>query len=275
MKKQKAESKPPSTNLLKIFRVSDSLNRIKGATKMNITIWNEYWHEQSSEKVRAIYPNGIHNTLADIVSEIPGAVIRTATLFDENFKVSEDILNDELLNNTDVLIWWQHCQAHLIPDEISEKVQARVLKGMGFIPLHSAHYSKAFKRLMGTTCDLRWQLDCEERIFCVNPSHPIADGIPEQFDLEREECYAEFFDIPVPDELIFSAWFNNGEVFRAGCTWRRGYGKIFYFQPGHEDCPTYHNPVIAKIIRNACLWAKPQLYRPVEETNELFGRKRL
>ena len=62
--------------------------------------------------------------------------------------------------------------------------------------------------------------------------------------------YGEFFDIPKPDELVFIGGFSGGEVFRSGCVWNRGYGKVFYFQPGHETYRSYYDPDIRRIIQN-------------------------
>ena len=89
------------------------------------------------------------------------------------------------------------------------------------------------------------------------PNHPIAEGVDESFVLENEEMYGEPFDIAKPDDVVFIGWFKGGEVFRTGCTWTRGNGKVFYFQPGHETNPTFHNKNIQKVIQNAVRWACP------------------
>ncbi len=227
---------------------------------LNVTVWNENVHE-FSEKIgpimAEIHPKGLHNTVADIVKELGSEVsVKTATL-----DQPEHGLTQEVLDNTDVLIWWGHCAHDKVSDEIVEKVKAKVLGGMGLIVLHSGHYSKIFRSLLGTTCDLRWRDNCYERLFCVNPAHPIAEGIPSNFELGIEECYGEFFDIPTPDDVIFEAWFDIGEVFRSACTFTRGYGKIFYFQPGHETNSSYHNKYARRIIQNGVLWAAPTARR--------------
>ncbi|QYA42906.1 ThuA domain-containing protein [Macrococcoides bohemicum] len=215
---------------------------------MNITVWNEYRHEKESEKVRLHYPEGIHKVIADFLE----GDVTTATL-----DMPEHGLTEEVLNRTDVLIWWGHKAHDEVSDEIVEKVHQRILEGMGFIALHSAHFSKVFKKLMGTGCDLKWREAGEkERIWVINPAHPIAEGLPEYFELE-EEMYGEHFDIPAPDELLFLSWFEGGEVFRSGATFTRGNGKIFYFRPGHETYPTYHNEYVQKVIKNAVNWVKP------------------
>lgn len=215
-------------------------------------VWNENRHEKRDEKVRAVYPEGIHGAIADFLKEEEFKV-NTATLDEPEHGLSEAVLRE-----TDVLIWWGHLAHGEVEDVIIEKVRQRVLEGMGLIVLHSGHFSKIFKALMGTTCDLKWrEADEKERIWIVDPSHPIAEGLGEYIELEKEEMYGEHFDIPAPDELVMVSWFEGGEVFRSGCTYRRGKGKIFYFRPGHETYPTYYHKDIQKVIKNAVKWAKP------------------
>ena len=223
---------------------------------IRVTVWNENIHDREVQEVKDLYPLGIHGTLAAYLNTLEGVEARTATL-----EQPECGLPDEVLNNTDVMIWWGHCGHHLVPDELARKVADRVLCGMGIIFLHSAHYSKPFKLLMGTSCSLRWREGEFERVWCVNPGHPIAKGIPPYFELEKEEMYGEFFDIPQPDELVFNGWFRGGELFRSGCCWHRGLGKVFYFQPGHETNPTFHNPYIQRVLVNAVRWAEPVNWR--------------
>lgn len=215
-----------------------------------VTVWNENRHEKINPKVAEIYPNGIHQAIANHLEEY-AFTTRTATL-DE----SEHGLTSEVLANTDVLVWWGHMAHDEVADEIVERVHARVLEGMGLIVLHSGHYSKIFRKLLGTTCALKWrEADEKERLWVVDPAHPITAGIGEYIELQQEEMYGEHFDIPAPDELIFLSWFAGGEVFRSGCTYTRGQGKIFYFRPGHETYPTYHNTEIIRVIANAVKWA--------------------
>ncbi|KON89664.1 PalA [Sporosarcina globispora] len=217
---------------------------------INVLVWNENRHEQKNEKVRAVYPDGIHGVIADFLKE-EEFKIKTATL-DE----AEHGLSDAVLQKTDVLIWWGHLAHGEVKDSVIEKVKQRVLDGMGLIVLHSGHFSKIFKALMGTTCDLKWrESDEKERIWIVDPSHPIAEGLGEYIELEKEEMYGEHFDIPAPDELVMVSWFEGGEVFRSGCTYRRGKGKIFYFRPGHETYPTYYHKDVQQVIKNAVKWA--------------------
>jgi trehalose utilization protein len=224
-----------------------------------VTVWNENRHEQKNPVVSEIYPKGIHGAIAEFL-QADNNDVRTATL-DER----EHGLTDEVLENTDVLVWWGHLAHGEVEDEIVKKVQQRVLDGMGLIVLHSGHFSKIFKVLMGTSCDLKWrEADEKERLWVVDPTHPIAEGIGEYIELEQEEMYGEHFDIPAPDELIFTSWFEGGEIFRSGCTFKRGNGKIFYFRPGHETYPTYHNEQVQQVIKNAVKYVKPVIRnRPV------------
>jgi len=221
-------------------------------TNLRVTVWNEYRHEKRSEQVAAIYPEGIHGTIAAALRE-DGFVVRTATL-DE----PEHGLTQEVLDATDVLTWWGH-QAHAeVSDEIVDRVHKRVLDGMGLIVLHSGHFSKIFKKLMGTTCDLKWrEANDHERLWVVAPGHPITAGLGEYIYLEHEEMYGEPFDIPQPETLVFVSWFSGGEIFRSGACYSRGRGKIFYFRPGHETIPTYHNAEVQRVIANAVRWAAP------------------
>ncbi len=217
----------------------------------NVTIYNEFIHEQKNEAVRKVYPDGIHTAIANLLGSEKDFVIRTATL-----EEPEHGLTNEVLEQTDVLLWWGHIAHDQVSDEVITKVQHRVLKGMGLIVLHSGHHSKIFKRLMGTDCGLIWrEADEKERLWVVNPAHPITQGLDRFIEIPQTEMYGEFFDIPDPDELIFISWFAGGEVFRSGATWRRGQGKIFYFRPGHETYPIYHMPVIRQVLVNAIRWA--------------------
>lgn len=218
---------------------------------MNVLIFNEYMHEKLDEHVRSIYPNGIHGTIADAL-KCDDIKVKTVTLDDPDCGIT-----DSLLDETDVLLWWGHMGHDKVPDHVSNMVKNAVWRGMGFIPLHSAHQSKPFIALMGTSGCLKWRDNDRERLWITDPSHPIAKGLPEHFELACEEMYGEFFDIPKPDEVVFIGWFAGGEVFRSGCTFTRGRGRIFYFQPGHEYNPTYHDKNIQQVLRNAVRWAAP------------------
>jgi trehalose utilization protein len=219
-----------------------------------ITVWNEYWHEKHDPEVGRVYPEGIHAVLAKPL-RAAGFPVRIATL-DE----PENGLSDVLLADTDVLFWWGHKRHDDVADRTVSRVQAQVQAGMGLVALHSAHFSKIFKSLMGTTCTLNWRVDDQkERFWVVDPAHPIAHGLPLTFELPREEAYGEVFEIPQPDALVFLSWFKGGEVFRSGCCFHRGRGRVFYFQPGHETYPTYYDANIQRVLVNAARWAAPTL----------------
>ncbi len=221
--------------------------------KINVTVWNEFRHEKENEAVKKIYPEGMHKVIGKSLSEDSALNISYATQ-DE----PEHGLTDEVLENTDVLIWWAHAHHGDVDDKVVAKVHQRVLSGMGFIGLHSAHFSKIFRRLLGTNCSLKWrEIGERERLWNLEPSHPITQGIGEYIELPNAEMYGERFDIPTPDKLIFVSWFEGGEVFRSGCTWQRGNGNIFYFRPGHETYPIFYNKDVMRVICNAVKWAAP------------------
>lgn len=229
---------------------------------VRVTVWNENRHEQINEKVSAIYPEGIHGAIASYL-EKQGMQTATATLDEPSHG-----LTDEVLEQTDVLIWWGHTAHKEVQDDIVQKVCNKVLAGMGLIVLHSGHFSKVFKKLMGTTCNLKWRdAEDKERLWVTMPAHPIAEGLGAYIELPVEEMYGEYFDIPEPEELIFVSWFSGGEVFRSGCTFTRGKGKIFYFRPGHETHPTYRHPEVMKVIENAVRWAHPSDRTPLKFGN--------
>ncbi|MBE9169235.1 ThuA domain-containing protein [Pleurocapsales cyanobacterium LEGE 06147] len=217
-----------------------------------VTVWNEYQHEKTDPHVTKIYPNGIHSAIAQYLTRM-GMIVQTATL-----EEPEHGLSDAVLSVTDVLVWWGHIAHEQVQEEVVGKVQQRIWSGMGLIVLHSGHFSKIFKRLMGTSCNLKWRnIGEQERIWVVDPSHPIAAGLEESFEIAAEEMYGEPFEIPTPDTLVFISSFQGGEVFRSGCCFQRGRGKIFYFRPGDQAYPTYHQPEVLRVIANAVNWAIP------------------
>ncbi len=243
---------------------------------IRVTVWNEFWHENplhhaevksrlanygfsedrlinATEGVQKVYPEGMHKVIAEHLRQ-QGFAVRTATL-DE----PEHGLTDDVLAETDVLTWWGHAAHDKVSDEIVERVHERVnMGGMGLIVLHSAHYSKIFRRLMGTTCMLKTrEADEKERIWVIDQGHPIAAGLPEYFEIPQTEMYGEPFDVPAPDTLVFVSWFQGGEIFRSGCCYHRGRGKVFYFRPGHETLPIYFQPEVQRVISNAVRWAAP------------------
>ena len=237
------------------------------AGKIRVTVWNEYRHERKDKKIAAIYPKGIHAAIAKHLNTQKGIVARTAAL-DE----PEHGLSDKVLASTDVMTWWGHMAHGEVQDAVVEKVHRRVLEGMGIIILHSGHFSKIFRKLMGTTCQLKWREAGErEVLWVVSPGHPIAAGLGECFIIPHVEMYGEHFDVPQPDELVFISNFPGGEVFRSGCCWRRGAGKVFYFRPGHETFPIYHQPEVRQVLTNAVRWAAPTGAMKIECPNKPMG----
>ncbi|WP_369052729.1 ThuA domain-containing protein [Kineococcus terrestris] len=242
---------------------------------IRVTVWGENRHEQLEPEVAQRYPDGMHGAVAQGVEENLGdrVVVRTATLDDPEHGLSE-----EVLRGTDVLTWWGHAAHAEVSDEVVERVHRHVLEGMGLIVLHSGHWSKVFTKLMGTTCTLRWRAEHDrELVWTVDPTHPIARGVPHPLVIEEDEMYGEFFDVPTPDELVFISSFSGGEVFRSGCTWRRGFGKVFYFRPGDQEYPTYFHADVRRVIANAVEWAvtvRPERTMPTllrYDTDDFFN----
>jgi trehalose utilization protein len=228
-----------------------------------VTVWSEHRQERTDPEVAAVYPDGLHEAIATGLRDA-GLDVRTATLDDP-----DQGLGDDVLAATDVLTWWGHVAHAEVTDETVERVQRRVLDGMGLIVLHSGHHSRIFRRLMGTTGDLKWREAGErERLWVVDRSHPIAEGLGDAFVLDEEEMYGEAFDVPPPDELVLISWFQGGEVFRSGCCWRRGRGRVFYFRPGHETHPTYFDPNVRRVLANAVRWSAGPRGAPIVVANQ-------
>ena len=219
--------------------------------KLRVTVWNEFRHEKTDPAVKDIYPDGIHTVIAGHLDE-QGFSVGTATLDEPEHGLTEAVLAE-----TDVLVWWGHLAHDEVSDVIVDRIYARVTTdGMGLIALHSAHYSKIFRKLMGTSCMLKTrEADERERIWVIEHGHPIVRGLPEYFEIPHTEMYGEPFDVPVPDTLVFISWFQGGEVFRSGGCYHRGRGKVFYFRPGHETLPIYYQPEVLQVIANGVGWA--------------------
>ena len=222
---------------------------------IRVTIWNEFRHEKKVEEVKKLYPNGMHAVIKEFLEKNDDITCRLAALDDEDCGIPQEVLDE-----TDVLIWWGHMHHWEVPDEVVDRVQKAVHAGMGLIVLHSGHHSRIFKALTGTPCSLGWRENEFVRFWVADPSHPITQGIDRYFELDEEEVYCEPFSIPEPDKLLFISWYESGEVFRSGCTYKRGNGNIFYFQPGHETYGAFHNAEVLTVIRNAIRWAAP-IYR--------------
>ena len=244
---------------------------------MRVTVWGENVHERRDPPVAAIYPDGMHEAIADGLREHLGdqVEVRTATLDQPGQGLGPDVLD-----STDVLTWWGHAAHDEVADEVVARVCARVGRGMGLVALHSAHYSKVFRALMGTTCSLRWRNDgLRELVWTVAPGHPITDGVPEVFAIPRHEVYGELFDVPPPEQLVFISSFAGGEVFRSGCCYTRGRGRLFYFSPGDQEYPVYHQREVRLVIANAVRWARPrgpvaaEPYTPLRSDAGWFERR--
>lgn len=224
---------------------------------LRVTVWNEFRHEKHNDAVKALYPDGMHTVIAAALEQAGGMTVRTATLDEPEHGLTEAVLED-----TDVLTWWGHVAHGEVDDAIVARVQKRVLEGMGLVVLHSGHFSKIFRRLLGTNCSLKWREAAEkERLWNLEPGHPITEGLGEYIELPNTEMYGERFDIPTPDKLIFVSWFEGGEVFRSGCCWERGHGRIFYFRPGHETYPIFYNETVRQVLANAARWARPRIIK--------------
>lgn len=220
-----------------------------------VTVWNEFRHEKKNAKIAEIYPEGMHEVIAGHLRKVSGLDVRTATL-DE----SEHGLTESVVKSTDVFVWWGHMHHKEVADAVVDRVHERIIAGgAGIVVLHSGHFSKIFRKLMGTTCNLKWREDENERevLWVTRPGHPIVQGIDDHFILPHEEMYGEFFDIPEPETTFLISSFTGGEVFRSGCTWQRGAGRVVYFRPGHESFPTYHEKNVMRVIQNAVKWAAP------------------
>lgn len=231
---------------------------------LRVTVWNENIHERQQAEIAQLYPDGIHSAIAAGIGEsLPTATVVTATL-----QQPEHGLSEQRLGDTDVLMWWGHLAHDAVDEAVVERVVSHVLSGMGLVVLHSAHFSRVFIRLMGTTCSLRWRNDGDrEVVWTVAPGHPITAGVPDPLVLEHHETYGEFFDIPQPDEVVFISNFSGGEVFRSGVTFRRGRGRIFYFSPGDQNYPVYTDERVRRVLANAVEWARPAAPRVLPEVS--------
>ena len=236
--------------------------------QIRVTVWSENVHERSNPLVRKIYPKGMHTAIAEGIAKDKSLTVRTSTL-----QQPQHGLTKRVVDETDVLVWWGHAAHGKVSDKIVERVLARVWEGMGFIALHSSHYSKPFLRLMGTSCSIIWREAGErERLWVCNPAHPIARGIDRYFEIPNVEMYGEPFAIPAPEEIVFISWFEGGEVFRSGCTWKRGNGRIFYFRPGHEIYPIYYNKSVRLVLRNAVHWAAPDRVKWIDSCPQVSAK---
>src|SRR5258706_3233299 len=108
---------------------------------IRVLIWNEGRHEKLNPKVAEIYPNGMQGAIAAHLKKFPEFTVSTSSLDDPEQGCSEKGIND-----TDVLLWWGHMYHDDVADAAVERVQHRVLAGLGAIVLLSGHFSQNFLR---------------------------------------------------------------------------------------------------------------------------------
>jgi trehalose utilization protein len=203
----------------------------------------------------SVYPDGIPGAIAQQLG-VAGIRCARASIDDP-----EQGLGEERLAACGVLLWFGHSRhADVTPETTARVVRHVIDRGMGLVALHSAHHSRPFAQLLGTACDIGgWREDGRpEVLHVVEPKHPIARGLPLTFTIPHEEMYAEPFVVPTPEAVVLISSFERGGVFRSGCCWTRGRGRIFYFRPGHETFPVYHDPIVGRVLANACTWARPR-----------------
>jgi trehalose utilization protein len=241
--------------LVAFMAVGMFLNTNAFAAKRLVVVWSE------GTAPKNVYPNDINGAIAEGLKTLDGWEIVTASI-----DQPEQGLPEELLNKTDVLIWWGHKKHKQVEDALVAKIVKRVKEdGMGFISLHSSHFAKPNKALMGTACSWgRYTTDKDKTSLDVvvkTPTHPIAKGVKD-FHLKNTERYSEPYAVPEPEAVVFDGVYNKEggekENARQGLCWTIGKGRMFYFQPGHETYPHFFDPNVCQLLRNAVEWAAPQ-----------------
>jgi trehalose utilization protein len=177
-------------------------------------------------------------------------------------------INDELLAKTDVLLWWGHKKHAKVSDELTAKIKQRWMDGkMGFIGLHSAHFAKPNKALMGTACSFScYRTDCTKtKVTVTDKTHPIAAGVPETFTVENGERYGDPYIVPAGYTCVFEGLssLKDGKTDNAKMVfaWENVNGsksRFVYFQLGHETNPIYFDPNVRTIVANATEWVMPK-----------------
>jgi len=225
----------------------------KAPAKHCVVVWSE------GTAPKNVYPKDICGAVAEGLKDLKDWEVVEAHLSDPN-----QGLPDDLLKRTDVLIWWGHRKHEQVSNVLVDKIVSRVKDdGMGFISLHSSHFAKPYKKLMGTPCSWREYVSDSNTLKVVvkDANHPIAKGVGE-FTIIHNERYSEPFAVPPPKDVVFEGTYtlNNGspDTSRQGLTWEVGKGKVFYFQPGHETNLVFFDPNIRRIMRNAVEWAAPK-----------------
>ncbi len=239
---------------------------------LNVLVWDENPRHAPKE----LYPENLRGAIADGLRELSGEGELTVTPI--HLDEPDQGVPEGMLEAADVLVWWGHARHGEVEDALAERVKRQVHeRGLGFICLHSGHYSKTFKAVLGATGDLKggWRESTDsEAIRVCAPWHPIAEGI-EDFTLPNEEMYGAPFGVPSPLEVIFQSRFSvDGATFPSGLVWTvgegidpefqsgkgnahnqgEGKGRVFYFRPGHETYPTYYNDSVKRVILNAVRW---------------------
>lgn len=227
------------------------------APKKTVVVWSE------GTAPKEIYPNDINGAIAEGLKASP--LMKDWDVVIAGIDDPDQRISDELLKKTDVLIWWGHKKHGDVKDALVDKIEKRVKEeGMGFIALHSAHFAKPNKRIMGTPCTFAaYVCDNKENVVSVAmPNHPICKGVAKTFTVANDERYSDPYAVPTPDAVPLTAIQvrNDGtkEEAKMGFCWTVGKARMFYLQMGHETNPIYFDPEIRKVMANAVLWAAPK-----------------
>jgi trehalose utilization protein len=230
------------------------LSAFAAAAQRRVVVWSE-----ATAPLDKVYPNDVNVAIADGLKPLSGWEVITA-----NLDQPDQGLSNELLNQTDVLIWWGHKRHDEVKDDLVQRIVRRVKEeGMGFIAVHSAHFAKPYRKLMGTACSWReYKADgTSAKVIVKAPNHPIAKGVKD-FNLPRIERYGEPFAVPEPEAVVFDGVYTKPdgqtEPGRIGLCWTVGKGKVFYFTPGHETYDDFYREDVRLIFRNAVQWAAPK-----------------